>query len=97
MNFRAELVRQDNGKAWVVAFGEGSWIAFDNLGLPRHQDSYKNRADRQFWFSGQTLAWKAATKARMLEAAPYGTKDSARRRKLCQRIAEIAGDLEAIS
>ncbi len=91
MNFRAEI----RDHAYGVAFGTGSWIGIDQFGLPERNPQAKHRLDRQFFQTAVSIVGKACSQARDVVPGPYGAKDSARRRKFCDRVASIASDMEA--
>tara|TARA_R110000868_G_scaffold54164_4_gene169599 strand:+ start:2716 stop:3000 length:285 start_codon:yes stop_codon:yes gene_type:complete len=91
MNFRTEIRHDRQG----VAFGSGSWVGIDHLGLLHPEFREKDTLDRQFYASAISLLNKALQSARTCEPGPYGKKNSVRRRKFCDRVASIANDLEA--
>lgn len=92
MNFRTEM--QDG--RYVVAFGEGSFAAPDHLGLLDRALMAKHPLDRGFHATAVSILNNAARLARMRVDGPYGRKDSAKRRKLCDLIAASSNDLEAL-
>lgn len=95
MNFRAELTETHTGTSYAVMFGEASFVAFDFYGISIADNHYTGPLDRQLSASAKSMIWKAAARARLEMPGPYGKRASARRRKFCQRIADIATELEA--
>jgi len=91
VNFKAEI----RDHAYGVAFGSGSWIGIDQFGLPMRASVEKHTLDRQFFHTAMSIVEKACSQARDVVPGPYGAKDSARRRKFCDRVASIASDMEA--
>lgn len=78
-----------------VAFGTGSWCALDHLGLMDPDHTEKAVSDRPIWSSARDRLKRAAGLARTIQPGAYGSKESARRRQFCDRVASIANGLEA--
>lgn len=85
-----EFQESEQDRQWGVAFGHGSWVYIDHLGMIDHAASTFDRYDRQFKATSMAVLGDALRRARHSMDAPYGKPDSAKRRKLCALTARLA-------
>lgn len=85
-----EFSEQQKDNQWGVAFGHGSWVYIDYLGMIDHAASAFDRDDRGFKATSMAALNQGIRMARHSIDGPYGKPDSAKRRKLCGLIAKFA-------